>query len=60
MGCVRAEYAKDLSDYRDARAAVAELIEAAQRVLDKEWEFGVDQPHCLQLNNAIKRINGAA
>jgi hypothetical protein len=47
-----------LADHDMARAAVEELIEAAQRVLDKEWEYGDEQPHCVRLNSALARATG--
>ena len=39
---------------------VAELADAAQRVLDKEWEYGEEQPHCVRLNSAIASVRGEA
>lgn len=43
-----------------ARAAIAELIEAAQFALDKAWEYGEEEPHFVKLNVAIARCNGGA
>lgn len=45
---------------REARAAVAELIEAAKRALGKAWEYGEDEPHFVRLNKAIARVRGEA
>lgn len=41
-----------------SRDTVGELIEAARRVLDKEWEYGEEQPHCARLNDLIDKASG--
>lgn len=48
------------NQYTEARAAVSELIDAARRVLDKEWEYGEEQPHCVRLSEALSRIGAPA
>lgn len=49
-----------VASLREARAAVAELIEASKFALDKSWEYGADEPHFVKLNVAIARCNGGA
>lgn len=48
------------AELSEARAAIAELIEAAQFALDKAWEYGEEEPHFVKLNVAIARCNGGA
>ncbi len=39
----------------EVREAVAAVFKEAQNVLDREWEYGEDQPHCVRLDAALAR-----
>jgi hypothetical protein len=55
---MRKNYEAELTTRRARDAEVEVLVAAAKRVLDKEWEYGDDQPHCVALSAAIDDLNG--